>query len=279
MAVRALPPIVYDFLKQEEAPVMRVYDDAQPKKILKKGDAIIGTLTAGVGHTGSDLEIGMQVTDKMVTDWLREDLSEARTALYNVIGENIVTELTNCQYAALLSFVFNLGAERKWQIWSVLKAKNFDAVPAEMVKFVYYKGKKSLGLVNRRNAEIALWSKHEPGTHNDPVAPPSSVTRTIPTPPAAAAVAPLHKSPDFIAKCGGLVVSAGTVCMSYVTPITDGVKQIADQISPYADKSDHVGNVYKALVAIVAGLLAVSVVLGWLKHKRDAVAPQDPNAK
>ena len=116
--------------------------------------------------------------------WLREDLETAARRLGAVVSAEVVAELTEHQYAALLSFVFYLGASPKWTIWKRLNARQFDQVPVEMARFVYVGKTKLQGLVKRRAAEIALWSTEEPGSAPD--APPSSYTRAEATPPAAA---------------------------------------------------------------------------------------------
>lgn len=278
-ALRPIPLLCEQFLTKEEAPIDRVYDDKQPRKILVPGDKVLGKLTAGIGHTGPDLIIGMPVTANMIQAWLEKDLEHARTELYARIGESIVSLLTEEQYSALLSFIFNLGAEPKWTIWKVLKAKQFDSVPSELVKFVYWNGKKSPGLVNRRNAEVVLWSTNEPGTHSSADAPPSSVTRDDPTPPAPSGTPPLHAQPGFIASATTAIVAGGSAAYPAVQQASTGVKQIADALSPYADKSSHIGSIYTMLITVLAGLAAASVVLLWFKHRYDTQAPQSPTAR
>ena len=51
-----------------------------------------------------------------------------------------------------MSFVFNLGAGAKWTIWKVLKARRFDEVPPQLMRFVNAGGRVVKGLVNRRAA-------------------------------------------------------------------------------------------------------------------------------
>lgn len=271
---RAIPHVVITFLEKEEVPIMRVYDDKRPRTILKPGQKVLGKLTAGVGHTGADLTIGMTVTQDMVDAWLAADLQIAVNRLRNKVGDKIIADMTDNQYAAMLSFVFNLGTPGTG-IWTALKNRQWDSVPSEMVKFVYWEGKKSEGLVNRRNAEVALWSKREPGNHPVKEAPPSSITRDAATPPAPTTTVPLHQQPAFLTAATTAVGGAGAAALPVVQGVTGGVKQIADAVGPYADKSDHVAGLYSILISALAGLAALAVVLLWLKHNHDkkAVTP------
>jgi lysozyme len=247
--------IIVPFLVKEEKAVMRVYDDKRPKVMLKPGDAVQGVLTAGVGHTGPDVQIGMKVDKAQVESWLLEDLSDARKDLYRGLADpTVVEEMTRYQYAALLSFCFNLGAKKSWTIWKRLRAREWDQVPLEMMKFVMWNGEKSQGLVNRRTAEIRLWSTEEPGTVA--VTPPSSATRTGDTPPVAADPVPAGKSATVL-------TAAATVAGS----VTVAAKQVQETVAPYADASPVVGQIVVAVATLAAVAAIVVLALTWV-HKR-----------
>lgn len=208
--------------------------------------------TIGYGHTRRVYE-GMTCSRAEADAWLKEDLATAGSRLRDRIG-SVVDELTDNQYGALCSFVFNLGADPKWKIWRALKARDFDAVPSELVRFVYAGGKKLAGLVARRNAEVELWSLDEPGSEHSDL--PSSSTRVLETPPAPAAKATLTSAPLV----GGAVSAAATV--------TVAAGEVTKAIAPYADKSEHVAKVI-AIIATIAAAAAVLVLVGnWLIHKR-----------
>src|SRR5690606_20072430 len=128
---------------------------------------------------------GQRVALSQARAWLAEDLKTAAARLRAVAAPQVIEELSEAQYAALLSFVFNLGADPKWTIWKRLNARRFDAVPAEMMRFVHIGRTRVAGLVNRRAAEVALWVDGE-GT-----APPSSYSREEATPPAPHVFKPL----------------------------------------------------------------------------------------
>jgi lysozyme len=203
--------------------------------------------TIGYGHTGPEVQPGMVCTKRQAEIWLGADLSLAGNRIRRLIGP-VTDELTENQYGALCSFVFNLGASPGWTLWKVLKARNFDAVPAQLVRFVNAGGKKLPGLVRRRNAEIELWSTDEPGTHDRVL--PSSTTRNTETPPAPAAEAkPLAKSKTMWA--GATVAVSGAV---------EGARQVQAIVAPQAAYSDYVANLGGVVAAvIVAGGVAVMV--------------------
>ena len=63
-----------------------------------------GIPTIGIGHTGG-VKIGDTATDEQVVEWLQEDVSRAEDA----INYNTSVELSQTQFDALVSFVFNVG--------------------------------------------------------------------------------------------------------------------------------------------------------------------------
>lgn len=259
---RAIPRACFDFLQRNEELVLFVYDDAfYPPRKHRRGNPVKGTLTAGYGHTGPELTSEMEVTQALAIQWLQADVEVARTRLGQRIG-GIINELTDMQYAALLSFVFNLGANPTWTIWKRLCARSFDQVPLEMMKFVnqtqVVDGKKVLvkvnGLVKRRALEVQLWATAEPGSiATDP---PSSVTRKAETPPTPADPVPPIKSGSIIATGASIVASV---------PIF--AKQVIDAATPYT-QSEWVQTSVAALAFVAASASVLALVLMWM-HKRN----------
>lgn len=258
--MRAIPQCAVDLAKSKEKCILFVYDDAHyPPHEAKAGDVISGTLTGGYGHTGPEIVIGLAVTQDKADSWLKNDLQTASFRLGARIN-NVVAELTDNQYGALLDFVMNLGAGDNWTIWKRLNAKQFDQVPLELAKFVNTKingvTTKSNGLVERRNAEIALWSTAEPGSDDTPL--PSSITRSAVTPPTPSDPVPMSKSKALIAGFGG-VITAGP-------PL---VNQITQAITPYSDQSDYVKHMLGILATIGAALAAGGLAFMYIQ-KRNA---------
>lgn len=273
--MRPIPYQASEFLKKHEGGVMRVYDDLQPRKMLKPGDEVLGTLTGGYGHTGPELHIGMTVTQAMAEGWLLDDLGIAAERLWRRIGP-VVEDLTDNQYAALLSFVFNLGVDGNMAtatIWRRLRARQFDQVPGEMMRFVRAGGKKLQGLVNRRAAEVALFTSFEPGIEHH--TPPSSAVRLMDTPPVPADPVEPKKSATVWAAISAPFLAAFAAVhdwifgfilavKDWITP--DTVNHGIAAITPYADKSPWVANALQGLAVFGAALAAVLV----LRKKNEA---------
>jgi hypothetical protein len=184
---------------------------------------------------------------------LKADLEVAAARLEARIGAAVVEALTPAQYAALLSFVFNLGANASWTIWKVLKARRFEEVPPQLMRFVNAGGRVVRGLVNRRAAECALW--HEAEGAPAP-APPSSVTRASPTPPTPADSKPLAASRSFT-----------TAAATGVTAAAVAVGEVSKAVSPYAAQSALVGRCVSTLALVAAVLAVAALVFAWLKRR------------
>lgn len=241
--MRAIPKTAVDFIAAHEGVRLKAYlDSAQVP-------------TIGYGHING-VTMGQVCTKDQALAWLADDLSATRRKLYGVLKSDVIDSLTENQWSALLSFVFNVGAGAKWGIWKRLNAHQFDQVPGELIKFVNAGGKKIQGLVNRRTDEIKLWSTDEPGSiPNDP---PSSVTRDIPTPPTPADPVPMHKDPRII---GGAITAASAV--------PAGVGKVIEVISPYKDAAPMLTNIIAYASMVAAAAAVVVLVLQWV-HKRHA---------
>lgn len=212
--------------------------------------------TIGYGSTHG-VTAGMTITKEEAIYRLRIDLQLAIHALKAKIGA-VYTELTNHQGAALYDFVFNVGTgdpkKPEWTIWRVLRARRFDQVPGELVKFVNAQGHKVMDLVRRRNAEIELWSTNEPGTVSDPM--PSTVARAIPTPPTPDDPVPAAKSAHVWTMFGGAVVAIPPA-------IKAGADQVTQLISPYADQTPMLHQVLNYCGMAAAGALVAGAGIAW----------------
>lgn len=65
--------------------------------------------------------------------------------------------LDDAKFAALVSFVFNLGCGTLNDFSAALKAHNYKSVASQMLKYTHAGGRVLAGLVRRRNAEHALF--------------------------------------------------------------------------------------------------------------------------
>ena len=110
--------------------------------------------TIGWGHT-KGVKQGMQITEEEAEELLREDMQEAIDVV-----DKIGVDLTENQYNALVSFVFNIGggAFAKSTIRrKILANPNDKNIKDEFLRWVYADGKKLDGLENRRKKEAELY--------------------------------------------------------------------------------------------------------------------------
>lgn len=244
--MRPIPDIALDFVARWEGRRLVAYRD------------VAGVMTIGYVHTGPEVVEGWRITAARARALLKTDLEAAARRLEARIGKGVVEALTPSQYAALLSFVFNLGVNPKWTIWKVLEARRFDEVPPQLMRFVNAGGRVVQGLVNRRAAECALW--HEPTDAVPQETPPSSTTRATPTPPTPADSKPLVASKSFTTAAATGVAAAAVA-----------VGEVSKAVSPYAAQSEIVQRCVSALALAAAVLAIAALALAWLKRRRARV--------
>ncbi|WP_254493435.1 lysozyme [Bartonella sp. B1099] len=139
----------FALIKQWEGLRLNAYKDA------------IGVWTIGYGHTNSAgkpfVHKGMTITEKQAEDLLCKDLSQFE----NAVERTVTVSLTDEQFAALVSFCYNVGTTAFCNSTLLKKLNNgeYEAVPAELQKWTKAGGKRLQGLVHRRVAEAGLWAK------------------------------------------------------------------------------------------------------------------------
>ena len=144
---RQISPHGLDKLKQWEGLKTKAYKDSG------------GVWTIGYGHTAMAGEpkprAGMVITAAEAERILLKDLTQYEAAVESLVK----VELNDNQFAALVSFVYNipLASFKKSTLLKKLNSGNYDAVPTELMKWTKAGGKKLQGLVNRRRAEGYLW--------------------------------------------------------------------------------------------------------------------------
>lgn len=218
------------------------YDDARPDYPLRPGDKILGTLTAGFGHTGPDVVIGQKVDRAQADEWLHFDLTDAEEA----VEDAVTVPLGDNQFAAVASIAFNIGtpAFAGSTLLRKLNAGDYAGAAAEFPKWnkTTIDGRKvtSNGLVRRRAAEAELFSR--------PV--PDAPTALVPwnTEPHATAVGEMAAA-KHPAKDGTVV---GTAVAIGGTVLADA----AHQLEPLTGYSDTIRTVF-----IVLSVAAVVFVL------------------
>ena len=118
-----------------------------------------GVVTVGYGSTGDYVHLGMSITETEAEVLLMQDLERFE----DCVNQDIKVALTSNQFSALVSWTFNLGCGALHE--STLRRRLNEGQDIETVirqefpKWVYAGGQILEGLVNRRNAEIALACK------------------------------------------------------------------------------------------------------------------------
>ncbi len=115
-----------------------------------------GKWTIGYGHT-EGVTSGMVIDAAAAETLLAADVA----ALARNVDKLVTVTLTPNQRSALLSFVYNIGVQAfsRSRLLQLLNSGDTAAVPAELKRWVYTRGRVLNGLVIRRAREAALWSK------------------------------------------------------------------------------------------------------------------------
>lgn len=115
----------------------------------------VGVWTIGYGHT-IDVKEGMTITQHQCDVMLEVDIETYE----NYVKKQVNVSLTQNQFDALVSWVYNLGPTnlRNSTLLKVLNAGKYDEVPYQMKRWIHADGKILKGLVLRREAEAELFS-------------------------------------------------------------------------------------------------------------------------
>lgn len=111
--------------------------------------------TIGVGHTNGVTEKSAPISEEEAMALLHEDLEEAASGVNRLVK----VPLTQGQFDALVSFVFNLGAGSlaSSTLLKKLNASDYLGAAEEFNRWVHGGGKVLPGLVRRRVEERALF--------------------------------------------------------------------------------------------------------------------------
>ena len=115
-------------------------------------------LTIGYGHTGGVQEndvISQPEADKL----LEEDIAKFE----DYVSDNVIVELNQGQFDALVAWTFNLGPGnlRESTMLKKLNNQEYESVPFEMRRWNKAGGKTLDGLIRRRQAESLLFESKE----------------------------------------------------------------------------------------------------------------------
>ena len=131
-----------EFIKQWEGCRLTSYQDGG------------GVWTIGTGHT-KGVKQGQVITQEQADGFLAEDLQPVEETLNSYVTVGI----TQNQYDALCSFTFNLGsaALEGSTLLTLLNQGNYQGAADEFPKWCHDNVQLVQGLLNRRNAERALF--------------------------------------------------------------------------------------------------------------------------
>ena len=115
-------------------------------------------LTIGYGHTGGVKE------DDTISQPEADELLEKDIAKFEeYVSDNVIVELKQNQFDALVAWTFNLGVGnlRNSTMLKKLNEADYDSIPFEMRRWNKAGGKPLDGLIRRRKAEGLLFENKE----------------------------------------------------------------------------------------------------------------------
>jgi GH24 family phage-related lysozyme (muramidase) len=155
-----------NFLKREEAFRDKAYDDAKPKTKLTATTPITGTLTVGYGFTNAvvpkyivkpivwNTTITRDVADRVLVRILKESPSQT-------VKNNITVPLTQYEFDALVSIVYNVGNindSNLVKLKTTLNNKDYQTAASLISQYkTTSKGIFNAGLANRRKKEQQIF--------------------------------------------------------------------------------------------------------------------------
>lgn len=266
-----------DFIKGFESFVPYVYDDLRPPvkgKYVewKPSHGIRGTLTIGYGHTDAanyklpfrlkDAPDGFTITEAQASEILDVDLDECEDDVNTLVR----VPLTQGQFDALLSFVFNCGAGNLKSLIAPLNKLDYAGCRRKFDSYVRSKGKKLRGLQRRRDGEQVLWDEGDARLvipaeivhHGADVDAPGTLASGKP-----ATVADLRPYSRKLRTVAYTKLAAG---FSAVTSTAAAVTDFVSQARGVSDAIDAVQSNAVLLVVALAAVAAISicaVIEGW----------------
>lgn len=141
---------IINYIQSKEGYSSTVYADAG------------GILTAGYGHTGSDVDalgLGASINTDQAVSWLNQDIANASDVINNLMDTDNVS-LNQNQFDALVSFEYNTGSLTSNEtLWKMIES---GANPVDIAvwwknHYIMAAGRQLQGLVDRRSYEADLF--------------------------------------------------------------------------------------------------------------------------
>lgn len=229
-----------DLIKQFEGCKLTAYKDGG------------GVWTIGWGHTSAagapEVKEGLTITQQQANKILADDLAKFSEG----VAKLIKVEISQDQFDALVSFAYNvgLGAFGSSTLLKKLNAKDFEAVPAQLMRWTKDNGKEVGGLVRRRRAEAALWRGI------DDSAPVPEAEKVKPTPPAPPKTMAQSREGNAAVAIGG----ASTIALA-----TQVVPLVKDGSNVLPTLTQTFGQPF--MIALAIGIIASIAIWYWRRQR------------
>ena len=117
---------------------------------------VVGVLTIGYGHTGSDVVPGLTITQEQAEALLDADVQSA----VDTVNHVVTVDVTQGQFDAMVDFTFNLGcgAFKGSTLAQMVNAGNFAGAAGQFPLWDHAGGAVVQGLLARRQAEVVVFN-------------------------------------------------------------------------------------------------------------------------
>ncbi|NJO76842.1 MAG: lysozyme [Leptolyngbyaceae cyanobacterium RM1_406_9] len=118
---------------------------------------------AGVPTIGYGSTLGVRMGDRITQQGAEELLQRDLVRFEQAVSDAVKVPLTSNQYSALVSFAFNvgIGAFQRSTLLKLLNQRNYQGAADQLLLWNKGGGRVLQGLVNRRQAERALFLKRD----------------------------------------------------------------------------------------------------------------------
>lgn len=169
-----------------------------------------GKPTIGYGHVVKKHEGFTKISRDQAENLLRRDVEAAEHAVTRLVD----VPLTDGQYSALVSFVFNLGsgAFQASTLRRKINCRLHAEAPKQLRRWVWAGGKKLRGLEKRRAAESKLYESSGEVEQK--------VTKSVPDTPKPKKTVTLYPA-EIIALSGDVLIETETQVDDYLNPLRE----------------------------------------------------------
>ena len=139
-----------NFISQEGIELIKKFEGCE----LEAYQDSVGVWTIGYGHT-KDVKEGDSINRDEAEHLLHEELPEYE----GYINDLVTVPLNQCQFDALVCWVYNLGPTnlKESTLLKLLNAGDYHTVPAQIKRWNKAGGQTLQGLIRRREAEALLF--------------------------------------------------------------------------------------------------------------------------